>query len=418
VNALSGETYLFAEIDGKYGVYTLKELYELHNQGRKIRVPTLIDEHGNKGWVEVEDVVSFGKQPLKRITLATSRLFVEISQDAIIPAYSHAIFSGNRRIILKFKFINEIKVTQNGKNNDKLLLTTRIPLKLPKGTQKERDYGFALGFFIAEGTFEYRKRLFRKKSLVALNGLARKKGMTLDEYLNYMTNVAGVRLALGKQDFERGYVNILKRHFKVATPHKHKNSNAFQLFSSDLSFIHLIKDYLDGSTSHNKHLKNKAYNRSLKFLEGVLDGYLSGDGYYDVKKDSFLVNLTTNYNLYNDLIFISKVLGYDPHRNKEHFAKSRFPSYEKVYHYLCLSIFKNFHRHTALGLVKEGIKSIEDVGEKEAFNLVVKPVYSKNDKRSVFNHLYFTAYGFLVSDAVKTLDRSVLSSSLPVLVSE
>jgi hypothetical protein len=405
-------------VDKKYGVFTLKELYELHKQGRAIKVPTLLNERGEQTWVEVEDVVSFKKQPLKRLTLASSRLFLEISQDAIIPAYSHAIFSGNRRIILKFKFLNEIKVTQNGKNNDKLLLTTRIPLDLPEGNSEEWEVGFALGFFIAEGIFEYRKRLFNKNSLATLIWYAKKKGMTLNAYLDYMTNVAGVRLALGKKDFEKGYVNILQKHFKFATPHKHKNSNAFQLFSSDLSFIHLIKDYLDGSTSHNKHLKNEAYNRSLKFLEGILEGYLSGDGYYDVKKDLFLVNLTTNYKLYNDLIFISKVLGYDPHRNKDHFEKSPFPSYEKVYHYLQLSIFKNWHRHTAFGLVKEFLKSVEDVGEKEAFNLVLKPLYPETDRRAKFNHLFFTAYGFLVSDAVKVLDRSSLKTSLPVPVSE
>jgi len=92
VNALSGDTYLFAEVDGKYGVYMLKELYELHNQGHKIKVPTLLNERGDKGWIEVEDVVNFGTQPLKQITLSTSRLFVKISEDAIIPAYSHLLF--------------------------------------------------------------------------------------------------------------------------------------------------------------------------------------------------------------------------------------------------------------------------------------------------------------------------------------
>ena len=61
MNALSGDTYLFAEVDGKYGVYTLRELYELHNQAHKIRVPTLLNERGEKTWVEVENAVSFGK---------------------------------------------------------------------------------------------------------------------------------------------------------------------------------------------------------------------------------------------------------------------------------------------------------------------------------------------------------------------
>ena len=78
MNALSGETPLFAEVDGKYGVYTLRELYELHKQGRTIKVPALLDERGNKGWVKVEDVVNFGIHPLKRITLSYSRLYVKL----------------------------------------------------------------------------------------------------------------------------------------------------------------------------------------------------------------------------------------------------------------------------------------------------------------------------------------------------
>jgi len=61
MNALSGDTYVFAEVDGKYGVYTLKELFEIHKNGHKIKVLTLLNERGEKTWVEVENAVSFGK---------------------------------------------------------------------------------------------------------------------------------------------------------------------------------------------------------------------------------------------------------------------------------------------------------------------------------------------------------------------
>jgi hypothetical protein len=415
VNALSWDTYLFAEVDGKYGVFTLKELYELHNQAHKIKVPTLLNERGEQTWVEVEDVVSFGGQPLERITLSRSRLYVEVPGDAIIPAFSPWLFSGAKeKIYLKFKRVNELKVTQNPDYNDTLLLTTRIPLNIPEGNEKEWDIGFALGFWIAEGSLHYRKRKNTEQSIAKLNGFARKKGMTLQEYLSYMTDIEKVQLALGKQDFERKYVDILQKHFKFTKPYK-ISENGYHLYSFDLNYIHLIKDYTEGQTSHNKHVKNEVYNRSLKFLEGILDGFLSGDGTFRKNMDLFQVGITTNYKLRDDLIFISKALGYDPHLHNEYFKKS--PSSNNYYYYLRLSISKNWHRHSALGLVKEHIKSIEDVGEKEAFNLVLKPLYPENDKRAKFNHLFFTAFGILVSDAVKVLDRGVLNSSLPVPIS-
>jgi len=409
VNALSGDTSLFAEVDEKYGVYKLKELYELHNQGHKIRVPTLLNGRGNKGWVEVENIVSYGNQSFKRITLSFSRLYVEISENAIIPAFSPGLFSGTeKQIYLKFKRVNEIKVTQDMGYNDTLLLATRIPLNIPIRTQNEWDYGFALGYWLAEGSIERRKHKNTKQSLALLKALARKKGMTLQEYQKYKTDIAWVALSVGQSDFERKYVDILQKHFKLLKPYKDKRVNGYQLFSTDLNYIRLIKDYTDGHTSHNKHVKNEIYNRSWKFLEGLLDGYLAGDGYYGKKGDLFQVKMTTNYKLYNDLIFISKALGYDVHLHNGYFAKS--PS-GKLFYELSLSISKNWHRHIALGLVKEHIKTVEDVSKKEAYNLVLKPIYSQDEKRTKFNHLYFTACGLLVSDALKNFGSKLFECS-------
>jgi len=409
MNALSGETQLFAEVDGKYGVYTLRELFELHKQGLKIKVPALLDGYGGISWVEVEDVVSFGKQSLKRITLSASRLYAEISEDVIIPAYSSELFRRTeKQINLKFKHANDLKATQDPRYNDTILLATRIPSNLPEGNQDEWEIGFALGFFVAEGNFKYRKYKNTKRSLIMLKTLARKKGMSLEEYQKYMTDIQRAQLSVGSSDFERGYIDILQKHFKFSKLLK-VSENAYYLYSSDLSLIHLIKDYIDGSDSHTKHLKNEAYNRSCKFIEGALDGFLSGDSYHDKKGDRFRVEITTNYQLYNELIFLSKALGYDAHINNGRFAKSPFPPYKKVYHYLRLSIFKKWHRHVAFWLVKEHIKSVEDAGVKEAFNVVLKPLYPENDKRAKFNHLYFVAFGIMVSDAVKTIANPPLS---------
>jgi len=416
MNALSGDTYVFAEIDGKYGVYTLRELFEIHKNGHKIKVPALLDEHGNIGWVEIENVVNYELKSLKRITLATSRLFVEATEDAIIPAFGNRLFDGTEENInLKFKRANELKDTQNPEYNNSLLLAMRIPLNIQKGDQNDWEVGFAVGFWLAEGSIEKRKHKNTERSLAQLNGLARKMGMSLHEYLKYKTEVARIELALGQSDFERGYVDILQKHFKFSKPSKDKRENGYRLHSSDLNYIHLIKDYTEGHTSHNKCVKNEIYSQTWKFLEGVMDGFLCGDGYFSKKWDLFKVEITTNYRLYNDLIFLSKALGYDVHLRNGYFHKS--PSSNNYYYHLLFSIFKNWHRRTAFGLVKERIKSIEDAGKKEAFNLVLKPLYPDTDRRMKFNHLFFTAFGFLVSDAVKTLDRRALSSFLPVHVS-
>jgi hypothetical protein len=403
VNALSEDAYVFAEVDGKYGVFTLRELFEIHKKGRSIKVPTLLNERGEKTWVEVEDIISFGKQPLKRITLATTRLYAELTEDSIIPAFGLHLFEAEiEKINLKFKLANELKVSQDPRRNNSLLLAIHIPLHIPEGDQKDYDYGFALGYWLAEGSIKRRKRKNTKHSLATLNWYAKQKGMTLDEYLEHMTDIQWVFLAVGYSDFERGYIQILQKHFKFSKPRKYKNSNGYQLYSSDLNYIHLIKDYIVGSDSHKKHLKNEAFNRTKKFLEGIMDGFLCGDGHFAKQLDGFQVNMTANYKLRDDLIFLSKALGYDAHINNGRFEKS--PSSNNYYYHLRLNIFKTYHRRTALGLVKEHLRSVEDVGEREAFNLVLKPIYSQDEKRTKFNHLYFTAYGLLVSDALKTLE--------------
>ena len=409
MNALSGDTYVFAEVDGKYGVYALKELFELHKQGRTIKVPALLNERGEKTWVEVENVVSFGTQPLKRLVLVASRLFVELSEDTIIPTFSPHLFSGTEeQINLRFKPVNELQIIQSRGiiwfkdqgENDTVLSAVRIPLFLPEGSQFEWEIGFTLGYFIAEGNLVYRKYKNTQRSLANLNWHAKQNGMTLEKYLSYRTDVQRVFLAVGRSDFERGYVNVVKKHFKFGQPHK-VSQNGYQLSSTDLDLIYLIKFYIEGNDSYTKHIKNEVFNRSWKFLEGILDGYLAGDGYFDKKRDLFEIGLATNYRLYNDLIFLSKALGYDTHLRKGQIAKST--SSNKLYYHLRLSIFKKWHRPTAIGLAREFIKSIEDIGKDEAYNLVLKPLYSETDKRSVFNHLFFTAYGFLVSDVVKVV---------------
>lgn len=71
----------------------------------------------------------------------------------------------------------------------------------------------------------------------------------------------------------------------------------------------LIDEYVSGNTAKNKHLSVKCWERSTRFLQAVLEGYLSGDGHHDETNDRWRIAFTRNYNWENDLRTLCARLG-------------------------------------------------------------------------------------------------------------
>ncbi len=75
--------------------------------------------------------------------------------------------------------------------------------------------------------------------------------------------------------------------------------------------ISIIDHYVAGYGSKNKHLSSYALNENNNFLEGVLDGYLDGDGHYEKENDRYRIGFALNRELEYDLRLICNRLGYN-----------------------------------------------------------------------------------------------------------
>jgi DNA modification methylase len=71
----------------------------------------------------------------------------------------------------------------------------------------------------------------------------------------------------------------------------------------------IIDTYVGGRLAKNKHLSAKCWQRSNRFLRALLDGYLSGDGHYDLKNDRWRLGFTYNAELETDLRSLCSRLG-------------------------------------------------------------------------------------------------------------
>ena len=73
--------------------------------------------------------------------------------------------------------------------------------------------------------------------------------------------------------------------------------------------VAVIRHYVSGEQARNKHLSRSAFNESNEFLRGVLDGWLSGDGWYDEKNRRWRIRFTANRELEYDMKAICARLG-------------------------------------------------------------------------------------------------------------
>src|SRR5207247_1717896 len=56
----------------------------------------------------------------------------------------------------------------------------------------------------------------------------------------------------------------------------------------------IVDDYVAGRVAQDKHLGERCWPRSNRFLHAVLQGYLSGDGHYDGKNGRWRLCFTRN----------------------------------------------------------------------------------------------------------------------------
>lgn len=140
----------------------------------------------------------------------------------------------------------------------------------------DEEIGWFLGLYLAEAT--------RWKGTISFALHAKEK----DKH---------ERLAKIAQMFD-GYSSITRSR---------GNGVAVQVESPILNGI--VDTYINGSTSHDKHLNVRAWKRSNEFLKAVLTGFVEGDGHWEEKNKRWRIAITRNYALAQDLRTIGARLG-------------------------------------------------------------------------------------------------------------
>ena len=109
---------------------------------------------------------------------------------------------------------------------------------------------------------------------------------------------------------------------------KSENGINIKIYSSTLK--NFVQQFIYGNNAYSKHFSDEVFNSSERIIKNILQGYLDGDGCYDVKNNRYRLNFTgKNKALANDLIALCNILHYNIHLRKStaKFNNKNFTSY-------------------------------------------------------------------------------------------
>jgi len=195
----------------------------------------------------------------------------------------------------------------------------------------------------------------------------------------------------------------------------------------------LFRKYINGHTSHNKKLNVSAFNKSIKFLEGILKGFLAGDGTYCNDVGRYRVGMCLNYELINNMMLIARIIGWEfrlenlmtikPQREGMRFKKKEY-----------LAIRFNtcpfpIYRTTKNDIYWQRIRNIKSDGIQETFDLEVEPIFKTKDRKNKtlqknldkWNNLFCIGNGILTHNSKQVLihkKNSTIGNVMPSSVKD
>jgi len=252
---LSGNTQLYVKNNGRVFRTTIKDMAKIKN---------------------LADMYVYGKDWRKVIRIekqqTTDLLTLHLRNGMHIEA------TPEHRFILEDGNLKESSSLKVGNK----LAHTRFPDSL--GTELgTEEIGFVIGLYIAEGSKMTSER--KKKN--------------------------GIQFALHKKEqyLADKVINFSKKFNGMCSTYVYNNNLAVHLWGKIPMAI--IDHYVVGYGAKLKHLSNEAWMENNMFLEGVLQGYLEGDGHYDIMNNRWRIGFALNRQLEYDLRLICNRLGYN-----------------------------------------------------------------------------------------------------------
>lgn len=342
---------LFILENGEYKLIKIKDLYNNFNKLNSTIYTHTSDWEGNLQKIKIIDVLDTGVQDCYKIKTDSNEIVVSTTHS--FPYKNSAYLHNHSRArTIKIKEAKELK------ENEYLFNNIYLPLKTLN--DKGYDYGYVIGWFLAEGT----------------------------KHNNRCST-----LYYGDPDEERGYLKSLEKIGCIK--HKYKNKNGGYLHCSPKIRDH-IEEYVEYKNKL-KYFKNKVFNKSEDFIKGIIDGLIFGDGSTHNNK-CFWIGLKKNIELKNQVHMLCRLVGYDFRFKGLHIGSHFNPKGE----FMRFAINKGSYRNKRIikNIKVDRIKNIEFVGKKKTFNIEVEKIYTEQkyvngaiNSHKKFNNLYFLGNG-------------------------
>jgi len=156
-------------------------------------------------------------------------------------------------------------------------------LSLPKVLKLDRDLGYLIGAFVAEGS--------------------------------YMGDDKGIQITLGLKDKLDKFPEVFKRVFGLDILHTiNRKNHTINYYSNSKLIRRVIQLFVGGRVSFNKYLKDLCFS-NIEFVKGLLESIIQGDGYYNKRAIEIV---TTSEILSNQLLDLFETLHIYPNKYIRH----------------------------------------------------------------------------------------------------
>ncbi len=337
-NCLAAHTRMYARVNGKPIRAPLDEILRLNGT---IELPSFDSETKDFRWTRVTWIMP-GVNPALRIA------FDDGTNETITEEHELPLSNG------KLVRVGDLKP------GDEVLNLSGYPIGEDAAAVYDFDMGYFIGVFLAEGNL----LSDRDGAQFALHAM---KDLELAAKIE--TIVTG-RLGENLTRFIQG------------------NNLRTAVSSSVVSSI--ITKFVTGAVAKDKSLRRDILFYGKPFLEGILSGFLDGDGHWDAQNSRWRVGITRNESLLADLRFICRVLGHRL-RSSEGFATAagrRHPIFR-------IEIRKN------VGMPTKTVRSVS----------LVPPMHNYDVEVDNPSHLFATESGLVVHNHMPSSVKNRLANS-------
>lgn len=139
-------------------------------------------------------------------------------------------------------------------------------------------------------------------------------GLFLGDGWTKQNTTAGFCFGKNEMDIVNFVKDFAEEHFNADT-YIREYETYINIFVKSKGFVHYIKEYYLGNSSHNKRLTTKVYNRNSSFRKGIIVGLMDSDGYIDKKQK--LIHLI-NRRLLEDIQKVGYTINQNTRLRKNH----------------------------------------------------------------------------------------------------